>query len=96
VKPSTDQCLGHQMLTSANNTTPVTATIPNGTSHLLVTVETNPCRMTLTPGGDPTGAIGLVIPKDAGPWFIAVGQGCTVKFASTLAGASVIQLAYLS
>lgn len=97
MKPSTNQCLGHETLTSNNSSDAKTATVPNGTSAVEVTVETNPCRMTLTSGGDPTSATGLILQKDQMPWLMLVGQGCTLKFASTAPGtASVIQLAYLS
>jgi hypothetical protein len=95
VKPSTYQCLGHERLSSANASTPVTATIPPGTSSVLITVETTSCRWTLTPGGDPTSQVGLVLQPANNPYLALVGQGATFKFASTAATASVIQLAYL-
>ena len=96
MKPSTNQCLGHERLTSANASSTATATVPAGTSAILVTVETTTCRMTLTSGGDPTSTTGLILQKDTMPWFIPIGQGCTFKFASTAGTVSVIQLAYLS
>jgi len=96
VKPSTYLCLGHQTLTSANSSTPVTATIPAGTSSVLITVETTSCRWTLTPTGDPTSATGLVLQAAAQPYLVLVGQGGVFKFASTAGTASVVQLAYLS
>jgi len=96
VKPSTYQCLGHQTLTSANNTTPVTATIPAGTSSVLITVETTSCRWTLTPTGDPTSGTGLIVQAASQPFLALVGQGAVFKFASTAGTPSTIQIAYLS
>jgi hypothetical protein len=95
MKPSTYQCLGHERLSSANSSSPVTATIPNGTSSVLITVETTSCRWTLTPTGDPTSTTGLVIQPASQPYLALVGQGAVFKFASTAGTASVVQLAYL-
>lgn len=95
MKPSTNQCLGHETLTSASSVAPATATVPRGTSAILITVETTACRMTLSTSGDPTSSTGLIVQAGQMPWFIPVGQGCTFKFASTAGTASVIQLAYL-
>lgn len=96
MKPSTNQCLGHERLSSANSSDTKTATIPAGTSAIEITVETTSCRMTLNATGDPTSTTGLIVQAGQMPWFIPVGQGCTFKFASTAGTASVIQLAYLS
>jgi hypothetical protein len=95
LKPSTYQVISQERLVSANETTAVAATIPNGCSAILVTVETTDCRMTLTPSGDPTLAIGHVVPAGLPVWFLAIGQGCTMQFASMDVTASVIQLSYL-
>jgi hypothetical protein len=95
MKPSTHQVISHQRLSSANASTAVTATVPNGCSAILITVETTSCRMTLTITGDPTSSTGHIVQKDQMPWFIAVGQGCTMRFASMDSTASVIQLSYL-
>jgi hypothetical protein len=96
VKPSTNQCLGHERLSSASSAATVQATIPPGTSHVLIGVETTSCRMTMTATGDPTSTTGLPVYAGQSPWFLAVGQGCTLKFASMAGTASIIQLAYLS
>lgn len=95
MKPSTQGCIGEERLSSANSSTTVTATIPNGTSAIQITVETTSCRMTSTPLGDPTSNTGRILQKDQMPWFMPIGQGCTLKFASTAGTTSVIQLAYL-
>lgn len=96
MKPSTNQCLGHERLSSANSSDTQTATIPKGTSAILVAVETTSCRVTLTPTGDPTSTTGLVFQAAQMPWLLLVGQGAVFKFASTAGTASVVQLAYLS
>jgi hypothetical protein len=98
VKPSTQGCVGEETLTSANNGTPVTANIPKGTSAVQVTVETTSCRMSTTSTGDPTsGSSGArILQKDQMPWFMPIGQGTTIKFASTAGTQSVIQIAYLT
>lgn len=96
MKPSTQGCLGHERLSSANASDTKTATVPNGCSAIYIAVETTSCRLTLTSGGDPTSTTGLIVQKDQMPWFMPIGQGCTFKFASTAGTASVIQLAYLS
>ena len=96
MKPSTYQCLGQQTLSSANSTTPVTATVPRGTSSVLISVETTSCRFTLTASGDPTSATGLVLQAASQPFLVLIGQDAVLKFASTAGTPSVIQLAYLS
>ena len=96
MKPSTYQCLGHERLQSANSTTPVTATIPNGASAVLITVETTSCRWTLNPAGDPTSNTGLILQAASNPYLALVGLGSVFKFASTAGTPSVIQLAYLN
>jgi len=88
VKPSTYQCLSHQTLTSSSSAVPVTATVPRGTSAILITVETTAARWTLT-------ATGLILQAANNPYLVLVGQDATLKFASTAGTASVIQLAYL-
>ena len=95
MKPSTYQCLGHERLTSASSSATVTATIPPGTSAVLITVETTACRWTLTPTGDPTSTTGLLLQAASQPFLSLVGQGATFKFASSAGTPSVIQLAYL-
>jgi hypothetical protein len=96
VKPSTYQCVGEERLSSTDSSTTVTATVPNGTSAVQITVETTSCRMTLLAAGDPTSTTGRILQKDQMPWFMPIGQGVTLKFASTAGTASVIQIAYLS
>jgi hypothetical protein len=95
LKPSTFQCVSQQRLSSSGTSDTQTATVPAGASGILVAVETTSCRMTLTSAGDPTTTTGLILQKDQMPWFIPVGQGSTLKFASTAAAAAVINIAYL-
>lgn len=96
MKPSTNGCISEERLVSDNSSSPVSATVPNGTSAMQITVETTSCRMTLVIGGDPTSTTGRILQKDQMPWFMPVGQGVFPKFASTAGTQSVIQLAYLS
>lgn len=98
MKPSTQGCIGEETLTSANSSAPATANVPNGCSAIQVTVEGTSCRMSTSPTGDPTSATSgaRIVQKDQMPWFMLIGQGCVIKFASTAGSASVIQIAYLS
>lgn len=96
MKPSTQGCIGEERLLSNNASDVATATVPNGCSAIQITVETTSCRMTLTAAGDPTSNVGRILQKDQMPWFMPIGQGCTIKFASTAGTVSVIQLAYLT
>lgn len=95
MKPSTYKPISEQKLTSTGTIDTQTATIPNGTSGILVTVETNAVRMTYSPAGDPTTGVGQVVQKDQNPWFLPIGQGATVRFVSATASTSVVQLAYI-
>lgn len=94
MKPTTCQIISHERLSCANPSDTKTATIPNGTSAVLLAVETNPVRMTCTTTGDPTTTTGLILQKDQMPWLLLIGQGATLKFAPPT-GTAVIQLAYL-
>lgn len=96
MKPSTNQCLGHERLSSANTSSTVTATVPAGTSAVLISVETTACRMTLLAAGDPTSNVGHLLQPTSMPWTFLIGQGCTLKFASSAGTVSVIQISYLS
>ena len=96
MKPSTNQCLGHERLSSSGTADVQTATIPKGTSAILVAVETTTARVTLGAGGDPTSTTSLPFYAGQMPWLLLVGQGCTFKFVSSAGTASVVQLAYLT
>lgn len=95
MKPFTEQCLGHEKLTSTGTADIKTATIPKGTSAIEITVETTPARVTFD-GSDPSAGVGLICQHAQNPWFLPVGQGCTFKVVSTGGTSSVVQLAYLS
>ena len=94
MKPSTYQPISEEKLTSTGTSDTKTATVPNNTSGLYVTVESNPARMTITAAGDPTSSTGLILQKDQQPWFLPLGPGATLKIAGTT-GATVVQLAYI-
>lgn len=94
MKPSTNRCISHQQLTSTSTADVKTPTIPNGTSHILLAVTTTSARVTLD-GTAPSSTNGLVYVAAQQPIFIPVGQGITVKFASTAGTSSIVDLAYL-
>lgn len=98
MKPSTYECPLEETLTSASSAAVVTANVPKGCSAIQVTVETTSCRMSTSATGDPTSATSgaRVLQKDQMPWFMAIGQGCAITFASTAGTPSVIQIAYFS
>jgi hypothetical protein len=93
VKPSTDRCIGHQRLTSSGTSDVQTATVPKGTSHLGLAVETTNARVTFD-GSDPSSGVGLPYYAGQLPVFIPLGQGSIPKFCSAVAGSSILQLAY--
>lgn len=94
MKPSTDRCLSHERLVSTGTADVKTATVPKGTSHIGLAVESVDARVTFD-GSDPSAAqaAALIYPANQMPVFIPIGQGSTIKTVST-AGNSVLQLAY--
>lgn len=97
MKPSTDRCLSHERLVSANTADVQTATLPKGTSHIGLAVETTNARVTFD-GSDPSAAQAPSLVYLAGqqPIFIPLGQGTTIKHCSTAGTSAVLQLAYYS
>lgn len=97
MRPSTHQVAGTQRLSAANATDTQTATVPNNTSAILVTAETNPMRLTFGASSDPSSAsvAAHVIQKDQQPWHMLVGVGTVIKTCPTT-GAGVLQLTYLT
>jgi hypothetical protein len=93
VKPSTDWTLSHERLVSTGTADVQTATLPRGTSHITISVETTSARVTFS-GQTPSAILGHVYPADAPPIFIPLGQGTVIKFVSTAATSSVVQLGY--
>ena len=63
-------------------------------SSVMITVETNAARVTLD-GTTPSTSNGIVIPKDALPLLLPVGDGTTIKFVSTIAGNSIVDAIWL-
>lgn len=94
MKPSTDRCLSHQRLVSTGTSDVKQATVPNGTSHITLSVETNSARVTFD-GSDPSAASAPshVYPVDVAPIFLPLGQGTTIRFVSTT-GTSVLQIGF--
>lgn len=87
----------HQRGSSPDTTTIRTITLTKNTSAILITVETTNARVTLD-GSDPSAASApsLVFPKDLAPVLVRVGPDATVKWVSTAAAASVVQVCELS
>lgn len=95
MKPSTVRGLSHERLVSTAGADIKTATVPKGTSHVVLAVESVDARVTFD-GSDPVaGSACLVYPANQMPVFIPIGQGTTIKFCST-AGSSTLQLAYVT
>lgn len=95
MRPSTLTPISFEQLTSTGTGNVKTATIPTGTSAVLVSVETTNARVTFE-GTAPDATHGHVLVKDLEPVQINVGSGTTIKFASTAAANSVVGLTYLS
>lgn len=95
MKPSTDRCISHQRLVSSGTADVQTATVPKGTSHIDIAVETTNARVTFD-GSDPSvaSAPSLVFFAGQQPIFKPLGQGSQIKFCSAVAGSSVLQVAY--
>lgn len=65
---------------------------PQGPKVALVTVETNPARVTLD-GSAPGAGNGLIIQKDANP-LLLLWSSDVLKFASTIAGNSILNVTW--
>lgn len=74
-----------------------TLTLNKNTSAILLTVETTNARVTFD-GSDPgaASAPSNVFPKDSIPVLVPIGCGEVVKWCSTAAAASVVQICELS
>jgi hypothetical protein len=94
VKPSTLQPIGFEQLTSDAADDVQTATIPNGASAILVSVETTNARASFH-GADPSDTVGHVIVKDLEPVFIPVGVGADIRVVSTASADAVVNITYL-
>lgn len=94
MKPSTYTPKSFEQLTSTGTADVKTATVPEDTSAILITVETTNARVTLT-GDAPSATKGHVFPKDSLPVLLLVGVGTTIKVASTAAAASVVGITYI-
>lgn len=98
MKPSTHIPISHERLASAADITTVsTATIPKGTSAVWISVETTNARVTFDGTNPGTGGVAPsnVIPKDSPPQLFTLGSGTTIKYVSTAAAVSVMQLFYV-
>lgn len=95
MKPSTDRCLAHGRKVSTNSADVQTQTIPAGTSHITLSVETSDARVTFD-GSDPSavGAPSHVYPAGVAPIFLPLGQGSTIKHCCATGANSVLQIGF--
>lgn len=95
MKPSTHKAISHGRYSSANTSDVQTVVMPNNTSAIEFAFETNPGRVVFD-GSDPSAvnAPALIYPKDQVPVFRPVGPGGSIKYVSTAASPSVLQIAF--
>lgn len=86
----------HQRGSSPDTSTVRTIILAKTTSLILVTCETTAARVTID-GTDPSAASApsMVVQKDTNALPIPIGTGNVVKWCSTAAAASVLQVAEL-
>lgn len=95
MKYSTLLPLSTEQLTSTGTSDTKTATIPNDTSAVLISVETTDARVTFNSGDTPASSLGQLFPKALAPVRVDVGAGATIKVQSTASANSVVNLTYL-
>lgn len=95
MKPST-----HQARSTARDSSPDTSTIrsitaPGNASGCTITVETTSARMTFD-GSDPSlaSAPSHVFPAAQLPHFLPLGSGTVIRWVSTAAAASIVQVTW--
>lgn len=83
----------HQRASSSGTADVKTITLNRNTDAIFITVETTSARVTFD-GSDPSAASApsIVFPKDSIPVLIPVGPDAIVKWVSTAAAASVVQV----
>lgn len=91
-----DGSTAHKRDSSPDTSTVKTITVGGMTGAVLITVETTNARVTLD-GSDPSAASApsTVFPKDSAPVLVPVGSGTKIKWVSTAAAASVVQVCEL-
>lgn len=96
MKPSTYTPISTSRGSGPDVSTVQTLTPPKGTSAFQISVETTNARVTLD-GTDPSAASAPsnVYPKDVAPQLVLCGSDCVVKWVSTAAAASVVQITWL-
>lgn len=84
----------HQRGSSSGTANVATITLKPDTSQITIAVETTSARVTFD-GTDPSvaSAPSIVFPKDSLPLLQPVGAGTVIKWCSTAAAASVVQVA---
>lgn len=95
MRPSQHQPISTATASSSGTADIKTLTPPTGAAAMLISAETTTARATFD-GTDPSAGLGShEIVKDQNPIYIPLGVGCFVKFVSTAAAASVVQITWL-
>lgn len=81
--------------TSTGTGVVITVTPPKSAVAFFITVETTTCRMTFD-GTAPDATHGLLIPIAGQPLLIPLGASAIIKFASTAAANSTVQITFLA
>lgn len=81
----------HQHGTSTGTADVKTLSLDSSTSAILLSVETNDARVTFD-GTTPSATNGHIFPKSAIPALLAVGPATAIKWISTAAGDSTVQI----
>lgn len=92
----TDSATAHQRGSSSGTANVQTITLGKMTSAVLITVETTSARVTFD-GSDPSAASApsTVFPAGGAPVLVPVGAATVIKWCSTAAAASVMQVCEL-
>ncbi len=94
-KPFTQKALPSPAQATSTGTADIkTITLPVGTSAILISVETTNARVTFD-GTNPSASNGQVFPFGQMPAYLPIGGGVVVKFASTAAANSTVNISAL-
>lgn len=93
MKPTTDSGIGHERKTSTGTSDVQSFTLPRGTSHIDLQAFTVDAWVTFDTS-TPSATNGLLIYAGQMPLFRPLGQGTTVKFASSSGSSSTLHVAY--
>lgn len=93
MKPSTHRAIGQARGTSTGTGDVQTLTPPGNASAMQFCVETTNARMTLD-GSTPSATNGNVELAAQSPQFLPVGAGSQIKWISTAAAASIVNVTW--